>query len=229
MRRPPNRKFARYCPLYKELITLKSENRRLRTLASTDPMTGLHNYRFFVSFLAQEIERAKRTKTPVSLIILDIDFFKNINDTYGHPVGDNVLRHVAQTVKNCVRTTDIVCRYGGEEFAVILPGTDIVSAIAVAERIRRTVESSAISVGKDQIKVTISLGVTSFDGTSNESVNSLVSKADQCLLEAKKNGKNIVVTDQAVEDTQVSAEERSFLLSLLKGDQGDEKNSPNPS
>ncbi len=211
----PFRRIERFCPLYKELIFLRSENRRLRSIVSVDPMTGLYNYRFFVSCLQQEMEKTKRTGNPTSLIMIDVDFFKSINDTYGHIVGDSVLRFVAQSIKQSVRTTDVVCRYGGEEFAVILPGTYLDSAVSAAERIRKTVEESSIGVGRTRIKVTISLGVASFEATSSESLDEFVNRADRCLLEAKKNGRNIVVSDRPIRDTQISPEEKSLLLKNL--------------
>ncbi len=211
----PFRRIEKFCPLYRELIFLRSENRRLRSIVSVDPMTGLYNYRFFVSALQQEMEKTRRTGNPTSLIMIDVDFFKNINDTYGHIVGDSVLRFVANNIRKSVRTTDIVCRYGGEEFAVILPGTYLDSAVSVAERIRKTVEEASISVGRTQVRVTISLGVASFEATSSESLDEFINRADRCLLEAKRNGRNAVISDRPVRDTQISPEEKSLLLKDL--------------
>ena len=154
-------------------------------------MTKAYNRLYFSSRLKEEIERAKRYNHPLSLILLDIDFFKKINDTYGHDVGDLVLKTVSQIVLENIRKSDLFARIGGEEFAILLPDTSKDKAILVAEKLRETIEKTPIILpnGK-QIKVTISLGVTSLKKDDNES--SFIKRADEALYDAKKSGRNVV-------------------------------------
>ena len=156
-----------------------------------DPLTKAYNRLYFSSRLKEEIERAKRYNHPLSLILLDIDFFKKINDTYGHDVGDLVLKTISQIILENIRKSDLFARIGGEEFAILLPDTSKDKAILVAEKLRETIEKTPIILpnGK-QIKVTISLGVTSLKKDDDES--SFIKRADEALYDAKKSGRNIV-------------------------------------
>ena len=165
--------------------------------ATLDALTNLNNRRQFETRLGQEISIAKRQNNPLCAMMIDIDFFKKVNDTYGHSAGDEVLRSVASIIKQALRESDIPSRYGGEEFAVLLPFTQINEAFIVAERLRKAVEETLITINQDsdeekQIKVTISMGLAEYD--YNESGDELFERADKALYEAKKNGRNQVKT-----------------------------------
>jgi diguanylate cyclase (GGDEF)-like protein len=161
-------------------------------LATTDGLTDLYNHRYFQEQIRRQIENSKRYETEFSLIIIDIDYFKNFNDKFGHQSGDAVLRQVAQTLKRNVRATDIVCRYGGEEMSIILPNTSKEEAYSTAEKICERVASKKFKLanGKDA-NVTISLGVSVFphDG---DNASDIIEVADKRLYEAKNDGRNRV-------------------------------------
>lgn len=180
---------------------LKDVNLRLNDLAYTDALTGLYNHRYFQESLSNELARAARYQASVSLIIFDIDFFKKVNDTYGHPAGDQVLKNIAKEVKKTVRPSDIVARYGGEEFAVILPETDISGVKVFAARMRRCVEGVITHVEEQQIMVTISVGGTTFSPDQQGVTKDLLFKtADRGLYISKENGRNqvtILTTENA--------------------------------
>ncbi|MEG6566695.1 sensor domain-containing diguanylate cyclase [Thermoanaerobacterium saccharolyticum] len=146
----------------------------------TDPLTKTYNRRFFDQILHDSIAKSSIEKTPVSLIMLDVDRFKQINDTYGHMVGDTVLREIASRIKNCVRNNDIVARYGGEEFSVILPNLTAEQACVIAERIRYEVSSKPIKTDAGDISITVSAGVADFPNKA-ESAEKLISHADRAL------------------------------------------------
>ena len=165
--------------------------------ATLDALTNLNNRRQFETRLGQEISITKRQGKPLCAMMIDIDFFKSVNDTHGHAAGDEVLRAVAGTIKQALRESDIPSRYGGEEFAVLLPYTHIEEAHIVGERLRKAVESSPITINQDtvdekQINVTISMGIAEFN--SEETGEELFERADKALYEAKKNGRNQVRT-----------------------------------
>ena len=161
-------------------------------LATTDGLTELYNHRYFQEQIRMQIEQSKRYNNNFSLIIIDIDFFKKFNDTFGHQSGDAVLRQVAQTLKKNVRATDIVCRYGGEEMSIILPNTGKDEAFSTAQKICERVASKKFKLAGDkETNVTISLGVSTFpyDG---DSASSIIEAADKRLYNAKNNGRNQV-------------------------------------
>ena len=181
-------------------------HKRTEKLAFTDPLTELYNHRFFQETLQQEFTRASRYKKSLSLMILDIDFFKKFNDTYGHLVGDKVLKHVSAIFKSSIREQiDTVARYGGEEFAVILPETSLDGASIFAERIRSKVEQSVLEEGEMSLKVTISIGVACASVTKCEKTSDLIEAADQALYQAKLNGRNQF---QTYKDSTVSYEKK---------------------
>ncbi|GAB4327126.1 MAG: hypothetical protein Kow0037_00440 [Calditrichia bacterium] len=167
---------------------------KVMEMSYTDGMTGLHNYRFFKLRLKEEIARARRNRSELSLLIMDVDFFKNYNDTLGHPAGDDVLRQVSKILQSMVRDNDIVARYGGEEFAIVLPATDKAGAIALGERIRQRVEEEQFV--KEEIqpngKLTISIGISTYPEDAIV-LDDLIITADQALYYAKNNGRNQVV------------------------------------
>ncbi len=161
----------------------------LQKLSTTDGLTQLHNHRSFQERLREEFRRAQRYDDALSLILLDLDHFKRVNDFYGHPVGDGVLREVSAALLRSVRETDLVARYGGEEFAVLLPRTHLTGALTVAERIAR--ELAALRLGPDRaIHVTASLGVSGFPHRQVLTAEQLVSTADEALYRAKHEGRN---------------------------------------
>lgn len=164
---------------------------KLKELVIKDGLTNLYNHRFFQDFLDKELLRVERYKRILSLIFIDIDHFKNVNDTYGHPQGDVVLRTIAEIFETTVRKPDIAARYGGEEFAVVLPETDINGAVVLAERLRKLVEEREIEVENGSIKVTISLGVTTYNSMNGKKTKEeLVQSADKALYSSKQTGRN---------------------------------------
>jgi len=172
---------------------LQDANNRLRELVYRDGLTGLYNHRYFQEALKYELSRAARYKTSVSLILFDIDYFKKVNDSHGHPAGDVVLMNIARAVSSAVRPTDIVARYGGEEFAVILPETNAAGAKVFAARLRRCVEGIATLVDGQLIYVTVSAGATTFGADCyGISKDDLIETADRGLYHSKKNGRNQV-------------------------------------
>ncbi|MDQ6805572.1 MAG: diguanylate cyclase [Actinomycetota bacterium] len=173
--------------------------------AVTDELTRLANHRRFQELLATEMEQVRRYHYPVGLIMLDVDNFKTVNDTYGHPQGDVVLREVARLVRESSRETDAPARYGGEEMAVILPHTDLVGAVAIAERVRTTVEALEIPLieGTGTLRVTASLGVAASTDGDKEA---LISSADAALYAAKRQGKNRTISGAAPAADVMSAE-----------------------
>jgi diguanylate cyclase (GGDEF)-like protein len=167
----------------KELIEL---NQSLEAQASTDGLTGVKNRRAFQESLAGSLSLFNRLQIPFSLLLLDIDFFKRINDTYGHPVGDEILRKLAKTMQAQARESDIVARYGGEEFAIILPDANRDNAILVAERFRREIEQADWG----GYPVTVSVGAATV--SDDDSDETLIVRADQALYTSKSRGRNRV-------------------------------------
>ncbi|GAB4482767.1 MAG: hypothetical protein OHK006_01910 [Thermodesulfovibrionales bacterium] len=164
----------------------------IERMATTDGLTGLFNHRSFQEKLTEEIRRMKRYNEPVSLLLTDIDHFKKVNDTYGHPAGDQVLRGVARMIREAIRDIDIPARYGGEEFAVILPKTVDRDARVIAERIRRMVMDSTFTADGKTLKVTISIGVASAPADA-DAKEDLIENTDKALYHAKHNGRNQTV------------------------------------
>ncbi len=179
-------------------ITINRANTYAKMLqyATLDALTGLNNRRQFEVRLNQEIATAKRQKKPLCAMMIDIDFFKKVNDTYGHASGDSVLSSVASIIKEHLRESDIPSRYGGEEFAVLLPYTHIEEAQIVGERLRKAVETAPIPIDKGNINVTISMGLAEF--SSDESGEELFKRADKALYEAKESGRNRVCINKSV-------------------------------
>ncbi|MCC6918658.1 MAG: PleD family two-component system response regulator [Alphaproteobacteria bacterium] len=166
--------------------------------AITDQLTGLYNRRYMTRHLATQIASAHETKKPLSFLIMDIDFFKAVNDTYGHDVGDEILRGFASRLKSNVRGIDLACRYGGEEFVVIMPETDVAFAYAVAERLRQSVADLPFPVNhpNSPLTVTVSIGITSIEKPTDTS-DTVLKRADQALYRAKRDGRNRVVAEAA--------------------------------
>jgi two-component system, cell cycle response regulator len=166
--------------------------RRLEELATMDGRTGLLNKRAMLDVADQKIASAKRFGLHLSVLVVDIDHFKKVNDNYGHPTGDAVLRGVAQVVRDCVRKVDVAARYGGEEFAIVLEATDHKGALMLAERIRQEVQKQVFQSDKGQFSVTLSLGIAVYPDDAKDKAG-IIGLADQALYFAKHNGRNRAV------------------------------------
>jgi len=181
-------------------------------LSSRDPLTGLANRRHFELMLAGEVDRVARAGEPALVLMIDIDHFKKVNDAHGHPAGDEVLKHVAHTLSDCIRPMDTVARFGGEEFAMILPNCPPSFAQAVAERIRIRVQSMTIPISPSEtVRVTVSLGGAFAPQWVRSSALLWVERADQQLYRAKSEGRNRACLEQPAVSL-VSAEEKGLLF-----------------
>jgi diguanylate cyclase (GGDEF)-like protein len=200
----------RYMDIIAGFASVAIENARLYEIATIDLKTRLYNHGFFQNRLIEEIKRAERYKTDLSLMILDLDHFKNINDTYGHMLGDDVLIAVAETLRNKVRECDIPARFGGEEFTVILPETDRDSSAIVAERLRTSIEKLTFKASASNpspagsFGVTTSIGISCFEHESSMTEDILIERADQSLYFAKQNGRNRVILYDEIQESMES-------------------------
>ena len=179
----------------KKELKLQDMMKELQLLASTDPMTKLYNRRYFSKVSQQIIHLAQRDRQDLSVIMLDIDKFKNINDTYGHDIGDTIIINLADQLLNTQRKSDISCRYGGEEFTVLLPNTSIESAATVAETIRKNIENLTVDLQSKHIDFTVSIGVSSLHD-DEEDLEKALKRADEALYKAKESGRNRVCVQQ---------------------------------
>ena len=174
--------------------SLKDANEEIRILSITDPLTGTYNRGYMTERLPQEIKRARRYSRPLSIILCDIDHFKKVNDTYGHLVGDRVLKDFAQCIRHSIRQdVDWTARYGGEEFLIVLPETDVNGASVMAERLKSELSQRVTETQGKQISITASFGVTGFGPDIPDemiSPEAMVSKADKYLYQAKREGRN---------------------------------------
>jgi two-component system cell cycle response regulator len=167
-------------------------------MAITDGLTGLYNRRYMETHLGSLVEQAASRGKPLTILVLDIDYFKAINDTHGHDAGDDVLREFATRIRKSIRGIDLACRLGGEEFVIVMPETDMAVAAIVAERLRRRIASEpfGIAQGAKAIDVTISIGIATLD-TADDNASTILKRADQALYRAKRDGRNRVVADAA--------------------------------
>ena len=172
-------------------LALEVANEKLEQLSRTDRLTGLFNRGHWEETLQHEFKRARRTGQPFGLMMFDIDHFKKVNDTYGHPAGDEVIRRTAAVLKDCIRETDVAGRYGGEEFAVLLVNTTAEAAQVVAERIRTSVEAQTVTHDGRDIRYTVSLGIAEM-ADSVTSHEQLIQQADEALYASKQGGRNRV-------------------------------------
>jgi len=205
---------ARLASAFADQVAIALENSRLfeetQRLAIRDSLTSLYNRRYFMELASQQFAHATRYQHPLSIIMLDIDHFKRVNDTFGHSVGDLVLQTVAKLCQTNLRSSDLIGRYGGEEFVITLPETPIQKpidtanpdksipqieepGISVAERLRKSVEREIFKVENSEISVTISIGIAEMDDLCS-TVEKLIDHADLALLEAKKRGRNQIIT-----------------------------------
>ena len=173
-------------------LKIKLLQDRLKALANTDPLTRLSNRRHLFTALNNELERSQRSLSSCSLVMVDVDHFKNVNDTYGHQLGDEVLIAVASQLQECMRIYDLAARFGGEEFALLLPDTDPEQAATIAERVRVIVESMEFEGELKPLQLTISAGVATFPGPDVVTVDDLIRVADHSLYRAKDAGRNRV-------------------------------------
>lgn len=204
----------RQCEHIDALLMLQEEHVALSELVITDPLTRLFNYRHFSQALEQELERTRRTGHPTALIMLDLDHFKRVNDQWGHEAGNQVLRQVADQMVALLRKIDVPCRYGGEEFALILPGTPLPRAINAAGRLREAIEASPVEVDGGPLFITASMGVGVYMRESHFSAEAFVKQVDDLLYEAKTAGRNRVAhpdLERFKPKGQVGAEEKAAL------------------
>jgi two-component system, cell cycle response regulator len=166
---------------------------KMAEMSTTDELTGLYNRRYFTEALGREIARAKRYGTSLVMCMMDLDYFKRVNDVYGHTAGDMVLSEIGKILKDCIRQNDLACRYGGEEFAVILPNTDVKRAKAVCERFRKIVAGYPFKHNLSQFNITISMGITSYNSFMDQSPIEILELADKALYQAKEAGRNQLV------------------------------------
>lgn len=205
------------CPLCAEVRRLQEECGHLQELVNTDPLTGLFNRRHLMNALDQEMERTRRTGLPTGLIMLDLDYFKRVNDTYGHPGGDEALKWTTGLWRDNLRRIDIPCRYGGEEFSVILPGTRHSVAIRVAKRLQTVLQNSPLLLLGQQVTLTASFGVDTFTSNEELSVRAFIKRTDHYLLEAKVKGRNLVCyrrPEPAKQTPEVTVDERAALSGM---------------
>ncbi len=179
--------------LEKRVEELHLHTKRLEALSITDYLTGLYNHRYAHERLESELNRARRQEEPLSIVMLDLDRFKGINDTYGHLAGDQVLREVGRILKDTCRNYDVAARYGGEEFLIILPGTKLDDAVMIARRIRELIEACDFPAGGKTLRVTASFGVADYMLDGTRAKDELVGHADRALYRAKSAGRNRVV------------------------------------
>ncbi|MDB2562462.1 GGDEF domain-containing protein [Sulfurimonas sp.] len=172
-------------------LDIEEMQKELRKQANNDYLTNLYNRRYFNEIAQSFMKIAKRENTSMSLIMIDIDDFKNINDTYGHTIGDQVIKLLASLLKSHTRESDIASRFGGEEFVILLPSTSEKGALKIAENLRSVVASQNVKISNDKyIKFTISLGLSSMKNNEDNLISDILNRADKALYEAKENGKN---------------------------------------
>jgi diguanylate cyclase (GGDEF)-like protein len=167
-------------------------HRKIRDLAALDDLTMILNRRFGLRRLREEFSRSVRHGVPLSVLMVDVDHFKKFNDSYGHDAGDGILKMVARIIESDIRSGDVVCRYGGEEFMLVAPGTGLNDAARLGERVRRTIEATQVPWGEQQFQVTVSIGVATWPMAGVSVCEELISAADQALYNAKESGRNQV-------------------------------------
>ena len=174
------------------LMHKERADEQTRRLATTDPLTGVYNRRTFIELADMALARAQRTRTPLSLLMLDLDHFKRVNDQHGHLVGDQVLKSFVRVVETCLRREDLLVRFGGEEFCVLLPDTTHEGAMALAERVRALIADTPLQISDTEVRVTVSFGVDTMREGEPGNVDLLLHRADQALYRAKRSGRNRV-------------------------------------
>jgi diguanylate cyclase (GGDEF)-like protein len=211
------------CRVIDELITVREKVSELTEQAHTDTLTGLANYRYFCRILDNEMERTQRTGQPTAMIIIDLDFFKKVNDTYGHEVGNQALIQTSRILKDGVRKLDVPCRYGGEEFTVVLPSTNLLTGLQVAERLRKMIEATPLFADNQEIKLTASMGVNTHTRSDNKDTReAFIARTDELLYQAKESGRNKVcagIQTDLQPKTIVTSDEKDALFGLFDSPQ----------
>ncbi|MFL0795931.1 MAG: GGDEF domain-containing protein [Cellvibrionaceae bacterium] len=211
------------CVFLGEVQELRQRTEELSELVHTDPLTELSNRRYLMQSLEREIERTRRSRQATCVVMLDLDHFKSINDNHGHDIGDQALQQTARILKQAVRQLDIPCRYGGEEFVVILPATDLLTGVKVAERIRAMIEATPLPLQSDNsindgLTMTASLGVDVVTFLSDDTPETVMKRADELLYQAKEEGRNRVCHGRSPltrEEDHVSQDEKDALFGLF--------------
>lgn len=210
------------CQFSQELRHLREQVNLLQEQVRTDALTGLYNFRFFSDTLPLEMERSRRSFQALSLIVLDIDHFKKFNDTWGHELGNQALMLVANLIALTIRKLDYACRFGGEEFVVLLPNTDLRQARAVAERLREAIQNNPLVHNGKSLSMTASLGVDEFRAHHSDTPEGFIERVDVLLYEAKHAGRNCVKFPSKgvahVQETTVTLAEKDALLNLFGGE-----------
>jgi len=181
-----------YRKLYKLKSELEKQRDELKFYASKDPLTKLYNRRYFEQIASQIIELAKRDDSEISIIMLDIDNFKKINDTYGHKVGDDVLVSLSKEIEESSRKSDLSCRWGGEEFVIVYPKTSLNNAFLVTQKLRKNIENLVVKTDSGNISWSVSIGLSRVDLDHENILDDAITRADEALYRAKKGGKNMV-------------------------------------
>jgi diguanylate cyclase (GGDEF)-like protein len=206
---------------------LENENERLKSLLLTDELTGLYNKRFFYMQLEVETARTRRTGQTCTLIAMDLDNFKNVNDTFGHYTGDQLLTQFAGVLSKNVRPTDFACRFGGDEFFVIMPSSGVHESLHVSKRIQSSLQNGDFaSYAAHSKRVSVSIGLAAYEPFHAMSIVEFLQKADANLLSAKKLGKNRIFHDMEVKMTNTAvndAERRALSMNFATIDEMDEK------
>ncbi|MDX1491491.1 MAG: GGDEF domain-containing protein [Pseudohongiellaceae bacterium] len=200
------------CAVLSELRSARKELASLQSLVRKDELTKLYNYRHFMDSLELEMERTRRSGHAMSLIMVDLDHFKKINDNWGHEFGNEVLSRVAEVISDTVRRVDIPCRFGGEELAIILPDTTLRSAVMLANRLRERIESLVFERGEEKVLVSASLGVDVYRAKDNDTSGEFIHRADAWLLQAKEQGRDRVCHAPYRKESSVTQDERDLLL-----------------
>jgi len=210
------------CEFSSEIILLREKVDSLTELVRTDALTGLYNFRFFKETLALEMERTRRGTQPLSMILLDIDHFKKFNDKWGHDVGNQALIHISNLIKIAIRKLDFGCRFGGEEFVILLPNTDLRQAVNVADRLREMIAIVPLEIDKHSIAITASLGVDEFTSHNSETCEAFIRRVDTWLYKAKEQGRNLVAFPApsiATKTDAVTQEEKNALFGAVDNSQ----------
>lgn len=194
------------CPNLSEVERLRKEITHLAAMVRTDELTGLFNFRYFTQALSLEMERTRRSGQPTCLIMLDLDHFKEINDEHGHEVGNQVLSFIAGLILNTIRRLDIPCRYGGEEFALILPDTTLEQGVRFADRLRRSIAATTIKIGELKLNVKASFGVDVYENGDEIGEKEFVEQVDSYLYTAKQEGRNRVCNREFVPEFMKTSE-----------------------
>jgi diguanylate cyclase (GGDEF)-like protein len=181
-----------YATLVSSIVEHAYTDLQAQLLAKTDSLTGIANHRLFTESIEREISRADRRKTAFSLVMIDIDDFKKVNDTHGHLVGDKVLKDLTRRIAALIRRGDLLARYGGEEFALILPDTELEGARTLAERIRAGIADRPLALTEGRIRYTVSMGMAKYDGNRPQTRDDLILASDRALYVSKSRGKNCV-------------------------------------